>query len=179
MDRLTLVTPTKSHEQAALDYKQEHADQHEFHLYGSSLFNAADSYDAWLKQLQNNSSPLTVQSDWVVSSTFFAIRESDSRIVGMVDIRHALNDFLRNYGGHIGYGVRPSERNKGYATQILMLALDYCRHLGLENVMLSCNKENVASRKTILKCGGVLERVFLHTDGNYVQVFWITLEETE
>jgi predicted acetyltransferase len=175
MDKLALITPTKSHEQAALDYQQEHTNHHEFHLYGSSLFNEAVSYAAWLNQLQNNSSPDTVQWDWVVSSTFFAIRESDGRIVGMVDIRHTLNDFLRNYGGHIGYGVRPSERNKGYATQILMLALDYCRHLGLDRVMLSCDKANAASRNTITRCGGVLEREFLHTDGNMVQVFWITL----
>ncbi|NMB54599.1 MAG: GNAT family N-acetyltransferase, partial [Leptolinea sp.] len=119
--------------------------------------------------------PATVQEGWVVSSTFFGIRESDGRIVGMIDIRHTLNDFLRNNGGHIGYGVRPSERFKGYATRMLELALEKCRQLGLERVMLACEKENTASRKTIMKCGGGLEREFEHSDGKTVQVFWITI----
>lgn len=144
-------------------------------LHGGSLFDSIDSYEEWLDHLKANSRPETLRPGWVVSSTFFAVRGSDGKIVGMVDIRHELNDFLRNYGGHIGYGVRPSERNKGYATRILLLALDYCRGLGLDKVMLACDKENAASRKTILKCGGVLEHEFLHTDGKTVQVFWISL----
>ncbi len=131
MDKLILTTPTKTHELAALEYRQEHLNNGENHLYGSSLFHTADSYQAWLNQLKDNANPESVRENWVVSSTFFAIRQSDNRIVGMIDIRHELNDFLRNYGGHIGYGVRPSERNKGYATQMLLLALDYCRRLGL------------------------------------------------
>jgi predicted acetyltransferase len=175
MDKLILITPAKIHEQAALEYRQEYFDKGELHLHGSSLFDSTESYDIWLEHIKANANPDTVQDGWVVSNTFFAIRESDSRIVGMVDIRHSLNDFLRSYGGHIGYGVRPSERNKGYATQILMQSLDYCHQLGLEKVMLACEKENTASRKTITKCGGVLEKEFQHSDGKIVQVFWIIL----
>lgn len=144
-------------------------------LHGGSLFDSIDSYDEWLDHLKANSNQDTLRPGWVISSTFFAVREDDERIIGMVDIRHELNDFLRNYGGHIGYGVRPSERGKGYATRILRLALDYCRSIGLDSVMLACDKENAASRKTIQKCGGIFEREFIHTDGNTVQVFWISL----
>jgi predicted acetyltransferase len=93
----------------------------------------------------------------------------------MIDIRHSLNEFLSKYGGHIGYGVRPSERNKGYATQMLRMALQYLKQIGLTKVMLACYQENVASRRTIEKCNGVLEREFLHSDGKTVQVFWITI----
>jgi predicted acetyltransferase len=175
MDTLILVTPTKAHEQAALEYKQEHIDNGEMLLHGGSLFDSIASYDAWLNHLKASSSPDTVQPGWVVSSTFFAVRPTENRIIGMIDIRHELNNFLRSYGGHIGYGVRPSERNKGYATQMLLLALDFSRHLGLDKVMLACEKYNEASRKTIVNCGGVLEREFQHTDGKTVQVFWITL----
>jgi predicted acetyltransferase len=175
MDTILLVSPTKAYEQAALEYRREHFDKGEMLLHGGSLFDAIESYDDWLEHLKANSSPDTVQEGWVVSSTFFAVRPSDNHIVGMIDIRHSLNDFLRNYGGHIGYGVRPSERNKGYATQILRLSLDFCRRLGLDRVMLACYKENTASRKTIAKCEGVLDREFQHTDENIVQVFWITL----
>lgn len=170
-----LVTPTKEHEQAALEYKQEHLDNGEPLLHGGSLLDTKDSYDDWLDHLKANSSKETVQPGWVTSSTFFGMRESDNRIVGIIDIRHELNDFLRNYGGHIGYGVRPSERRKGYATQMLQLALDYCRSLSLDRVMLACDRNNPASRLTIEKCGGILEREFLHTDGMTVQVFWIDL----
>jgi predicted acetyltransferase len=175
MNNFILVTPTKDHELEALEYKQEHLDNGEMLLHGGSLFDSIGSYDAWLNHLKASSSPDTVQPGWVVSSTFFAIRPTDNRIVGMIDIRHELNNFLRSYGGHIGYGVRPTERKKGYATQMLLLALDYCRQLGLDKVMLGCEKSNEASRKTIVNCGGVLEREFLHTDGKFVQVFWITL----
>lgn len=175
MDRLILIKPAKTHEEAALDYLKEHITSGEEHLHGSSMFETMDTYDRWLEHLKAVSRKETVPNDWVISSTFFAVREHDGRIVGMLNIRHELNDFLRDYGGNIGYGVRPSERRKGYATRILQMALDYCRELGLRRVMVSCNKENIASRKTILKCGGVFEREFTHTDGQEVQVFWITL----
>jgi GNAT superfamily N-acetyltransferase len=95
------------------------------------MFETMDTYDRWLEHLKAVSRKETVPNDWVISSTFFAVREHDGRIVGMLNIRHELNDFLRDYGGNIGYGVRPSERRKGYATRILQMALDYCRELGL------------------------------------------------
>lgn len=175
MDELALVTPTKDLEISALDYKREHFDHQEYELHGGALLDQTKSYDAWIKQLRDNTDAATVHTGWVVSSTFFAMRKSDDRIVGMIDIRHSLNDFLRSYGGHIGYGVRPSERNKGYAAQMLQMGLAYCRKLGLQKVMLACYKENGASSKTITKCGGLLEKEFLHSDGKMVQVFWITL----
>ncbi len=175
MDSIKLVTPLKEHEKAAQEYRQEHLDNGEPLLHGGSLLDTLETYDAWLDHLEANSDEKTVQPGWVTSSTFFGVRERDSRIIGMIDVRHTLNDYLRNYGGHIGYGVRPSERRKGYATQMLKLALNFCRNLGLDRVMLACEKDNPASRLTIEKCGGVLEREFQHTDGMTVQVFWITL----
>ncbi|SMC82177.1 Predicted acetyltransferase [Sporomusa malonica] len=175
MDEIELVLPSKDLEMAALEYKEEHFDNQEYELHGSSLFDKTDSYDDWLEQLKNNSNETTVNPDWVVSTTVFAIRKRDSKIVGMVDIRHTLNEFLRTYGGNIGYGVRPSERNKGYATEILKLALKYCKQLPLQRVMLACYKDNAASRKTIIHCGGILEKEFVYTDGKTIQKFWIDL----
>jgi predicted acetyltransferase len=175
MEKIILVSPSEAHEQAAREYLQEHIANRESHLHGSSLFENYPSYSDWLAHLKTNSDPKTVPSGWVVSSTFFGVRESDSRIIGMIDIRHELNDFLRDYGGNIGYGVRPTERQKGYASQMLTLALDYCRKLGLKKVMISCNKNNPASRNTILQAGGILEKEALEEDGTTVQIFWITL----
>lgn len=175
MDKLKLVFPGKEHEKQAKEYIREHQKYGESDLHGGALLEKYESYDDWLIMLRNNSNPLTVSEGWVPASTFFAIRESDDKIVGIIDIRHELNDFLREYGGHIGIGVLPTERKKGYATDILMQGLGYCRTIGLDKVMTACYKENAASRNTIIKCGGVLEKEFIYVDSKTVQVFWIIL----
>lgn len=174
MEEIILVRPTKELEEKALEYRQEHFDMGECELHGSSLFDKLE-YGEWLKLVEDNSHEKTVRSGWVVSSTFFAVRKTDNKIVGMIDIRHSLNDFLKNYGGNIGYGVRPSERNNGYAAEILKQGLKYCKTIGLEKVMLACYKDNQASSKTIIKCGGVLENEFTYLNKRTVQVFWITI----
>ena len=170
MSKLSLVVPTKEHEAQVKEYIEEHCNYEEFDLHGGALIEKMP-YDDWLWQLKNNSNEKTVNPEWVVSSTFFAI--SDGVIVGMIDIRHTLNQFLREYGGHIGYGVRPTERNKGYATEMLRLAIEYCKEIDIEKVMLACYKKNEASGKTIEKCGGILEKEFVYSDGKIVQVYWI------
>lgn len=173
--QLMFVKPSFEWEQAALNYKQEHILYNETEIHGSALLDRLP-YKEWLKLTEDNSDEKTVHDNWVVASTFFAVRKSDNKIIGMVDIRHSLNDFLANYGGHIGYGVRPTERQKGYAVQMLNFALKYAKSIGLTNAMLACYKDNIASRKTILKCGGKFEHEFIHTDGKTVQVFWISLD---
>jgi len=174
MNEIELLLPNKELESAALEYKREHFDNQEYEMHGSSLFDHTHSYDGWLERLKNNSNEQTVNPDWVVSTTFFALRKCDNKIIGMIDIRHTLNQYLNLYGGNIGYGVRPSERKKGYATEILKLALKYCKQLGLQKVMLVCYKDNEASRKTIINCGSVLEKEFVYTDGRIVQKFWVS-----
>ena len=154
---------------------QEHLDHGELELHGAALLDSMNTYADWLSLLAANSSPDTVGPDWVMSSTFFAARDSDQKIVGTIDIRHELNEFLASYGGHIGFGVRPSERGHGYAAQMLLLGLEHCRQLKLPKVMLACYQDNIPSAKTILKCGGVLEREFVYTDGKTVQVYWTQL----
>ena len=96
----------------------------------------------------------------------------------MINIRHELtNDFLRNYAGHIGYGIRPTERRKGYVTQMLRQALIYCKEeLKLDKVMINCEKENEGSRKTIINAGGILSREYQTEDGKNVQIYWVQLK---
>ena len=91
-----------------------------------------------------------------------------------LDIRHSLNEALLLDGGHIGDGVRPSERRKGYATAMIALALDECRKLGIEKVLMVCNKENTGSAKSIQNNGGVLENE-INVEGETVQRYWIQL----
>lgn len=175
MEKLLLVRPSPDMEQAARDYREEHLAYGETVLHGSALMDILP-YGEWVQRTLENAHPDTVHGDWVEADTFFAVRQTDKRIIGMVDIRHSLDTpFLAQIAGHIGYGVRPAERRKGYATAMLGLALDRARELGLSRVMLSCYADNEGSRRTILKWGGVKEREFIHEDGKTVEVYWITL----
>lgn len=93
--------------------------------------------------------------------------------MGAVNIRHRLNEKLLNSGGHIGYGIRPSERRMGYASVLLALTLEITRDMGLNKVLLVCDKGNLASEKTILKNGGQFESEYVEENGNVVRRFWI------
>ena len=111
----------------------------------------------------------------VPDTTLFALDTERNIFVGAVNIRHRLNDRLLLDGGHIGDGVRPSERRKGYATEMIRLALDECRRLGIERVLMVCDKDNIGSAKSIIKNGGVLENEITDDDGNVEQRYWIEL----
>jgi predicted acetyltransferase len=108
----------------------------------------------------------------VPDSTYWLIAE-DRRVIGAVNIRHGLTEKLLNCGGHIGYGIRPSERRKGYATKLLSLSLQKAKQLGIHNVLVVCDKENIGSAKTILHNGGIPDKDFIEEDGNVIKRFWI------
>lgn len=110
----------------------------------------------------------------VPDSTFFCLDEERNIIVGAVNIRHYLNEALLLNGGHIGDGVRPSERRKGIATKMIALALEECRKLNIDRVLMVCDKENIASAKSIQNNGGILENE-IEVNGIVEQRYWITL----
>lgn len=114
-------------------------------------------------------------SGLVPDSTFFCLDEDRDIMVGAVNIRHYLNEALLQSGGHIGDGVRPSERRKGIATQMIGLALQECKKLGIHRVLMVCDKDNVGSAKSIMKNGGVLENEVV-VDGCVEQRYWIALK---
>ena len=138
---------------------------------GSELLDQMDSYDDWLKSVQDNASSDTVNPSWVVTDTYFAFDEND-RIIGIIDLRHELNDFLKDFGNS-GYSVRPTERRKGYATQMLRLILERAHQIGMEKIQLSVERSNEASVKTILKNGGKYERSFTF-EGEEADVYMIS-----
>lgn len=176
---LELVEPTEADEVRVLDYKREHFACGETVLNGGSLLGRMDSYPAWLGRLRSNRSRETVPRDRVVADTLLAVRRRDGRMVGIVDIRYELNDFLRQSAGHIGYGVRPSERRKGYATGILHLALIRAAERGLDAVLVACRPENSGSRRAIEKNGGILVRESPQPEGGVMLMFRIGLSGTE
>lgn len=111
----------------------------------------------------------------VPDSVFFLFDEDRNKLIGAVNIRHYLNDYLLKFGGHIGDGIRPSERKKGYATKMIELALIECKKLGMDKVLITCNKSNIASAKTIIKNGGILENEIKDSDGEIIQRYWINI----
>ena len=155
---IRLVRPTLEHKRKALEYRQEHFDHGENIINGSELLDKTESYEKWLQSIKNNEKPETVNLDWVVTDTFFAVDDKE-QIVGIIDLRHTLNDFLKDFGNS-GYSVRPTQRQKGYATEMLRQILTVARDAGLKELHLSVEKENLPSVKTILKNGGIYERSF-------------------
>ena len=111
----------------------------------------------------------------VPDTTFFCYDEERDMMLGAVNIRHYLNESLLLNGGHIGDGVRPSERCKGVGSKMVAMALEECLKLGIDKVLMVCDKENVASAKTIVRNGGVLQNE-VKVDGVTEQRYWITLK---
>ena len=156
---MKFVFPCKTYEQKALAFIRE------FHECGSEIngtggldgYLEAHTYAEWLETVQKGIDIANVPEGKVPALTYFYVREDDGCLVGMINIRLALNDFLRTQGGHIGYSIRPTERQKGYGTNMLREALAFCRNIGMSDFILTCNKENHASAGVIRNCGGVLE----------------------
>ena len=173
MDKIILVKPDLSYADEIIKYKEESLAESPI-INGSAGLNRFSSIEDWLEELKKRSSEDTVPKGLVPSSTYLAVREKDNYIVGMIDIRHYLNKYLTQVGGNIGYGVRKTERNKGYAKQMLKLALEKCKELKIKKVLITCDEDNIASEKVILSANAKLEDI-RNVDGENKKRFWIDL----
>ena len=173
MEKIILVKPNLSYADEITKYKEESLKESPL-INGSAGLNRFSSIEDWLEELKKRSSEATVPEGLVPSSTYLGVREKDNYIVGMIDIRHYLNKYLTQVGGNIGYSVRKSERNKGYAKRMLKLALEKCKDLKIKKVLIMCDEDNIASEKVILSANAKFEDI-RSLDGKNIKRFWIDL----
>ena len=173
MKRLKLVLPTLEHKEKLMDYKREFIENGDS-MDGTANLRNAETFEEWYSVFCDNLNEETVREGSVPATTYMAISINDGHLIGMIDIRHRLNDYLLNFGGNIGYSIRKSERKQGYATEMLSLALRECVKLKIKKVLITCDKNNFASAKTIINNDGELENEV--EEGNEItQRYWITL----
>ncbi len=175
MSEFKLIVPSKEYEQKAFDYIKEFR-EHNSEINGTGGLDRYDNYDEWLKKLEKDLDINNIPEGKVPASTYFCVRLEDDRIVGMINIRYELNEFLLNEAGHIGYSIRPTERKRGYGTLMLKLGLDKSRELNLDKVLITCDKVNVGSAKVIQNNNGILENeVYSEVFSEVIQRYWIDL----
>lgn len=143
-------------------------------LIPSGIKGNCKSFWEFLIQSENNSKGVNLSNGVVPSDIYFLVKNDSKFLIGAIDIRHYLNENLFKSGGNIGYGIRPSERGKGYATQMLALALKKCKEMQLSKVLITCSKTNIASAQVIIKNGGILENEVME-NGILKQRYWIHL----
>lgn len=176
MEKLILVHPASGHIPELACFRQEVAAAEDADSFaGCSRLEHYDRLEDWIEYTNLNRFPENVPQGHVPSDVYLALREADRKIVGIIDLRHHIDHpVLGVWAGHIGYTVRPCERGKGYAAEMLRLNLENCRKRGLKRVMISCSQDNSASEKTILANGGVYEKT-VEVDGELIKRYWIEL----
>lgn len=169
---LRLVKPNVSLKNEYLEMVLEWKETGEELIPWSLNFDTTD-FHFMIESLNGYSKGIGLPDGFVECSTYWLVNKNN-KILGAIDIRHRLNEFLLFRGGHIGYGIRPSERKKGYACIMLSLALKQCEVIGISKVLITCLKNNIGSAKTIIKNRGILESEDID-NGEFFQRYWIDL----
>ena len=175
MNDLFLVKPSSEYANQIIEYRQEFLNAGDS-MDGTGPLRRFENPEEYIKTCAEYEDPQTVPTHLVPATQFLFIRKSDNKLVGMIQVRHCFNDYLEKYAGHIGYSVRPSERRKGYAKEMLRITLPFCREIGLNKVLITCTDGNIGSEKTILANGGVYESTVHEPNENKnLKRFWINL----
>ncbi|MBQ2980706.1 MAG: GNAT family N-acetyltransferase [Lachnospiraceae bacterium] len=172
MDEISLISVKNVSVDKVMQFRESFLKEGETSINGSRGLHNYKEYADWIELVIECEKPKN-EFLGVQASTYFAINE-DEEIVGCIELRHSLNENLAIIGGHIGYSVCPKERRRGYATKMLELVLHEARKLGIEKVLLTCDVDNIASIKTIIKNGGIMEKEspYIWDDEKYYK-FWI------
>ncbi len=175
MNEFILTRPTIEYASQIVEYRKEFLDAGDS-MDGTGALRRIENPEEYIKVCAEHEDPQKVPFHLVPATQFLFVRKSDNRLVGMIQVRHRFNDYLEKYAGHIGYSVRPSERRKGYAREMLRMVLPFCREIGIDKVLITCDDDNVGSEKTILANGGVYEST-VHEPNEDMDLkrFWITL----
>ena len=174
---LKLVFPTEEYKEQIEEYLKEHFENGEYELAGDGGLDRIKNFDDWLLKIKRDLSEEIIKENRMPATLFLGVRKSDNKVIGTIQIRHRLNESLLKNGGHIGDGVRPSERRKGYATEMIRLALEECKKIGINRVLMVCFKDNIGSAKSIINNGGILENELPTEDGKIDQRYWISLKK--
>ena len=182
MEMFYLEQPSINRKQDALEYLNEHI-QYKSKINGTGGLDRClndISYEQWLADVLNMPNEEYAKSlGYVPGYTYFLIRSEDDKIIGMINIRYNLTEEMLRTFGHIGYGIRPSERRKGYAKLQLYLALIKAKELCLDKVMISCDETNESSDRTIKALGGLFDRKQTEQDKNgFLNIYWIDVEKS-
>lgn len=167
MDKFYFEVPSINRKEDAIAYINE------FYEFNSNINGTGglqrflDNYEEWLDKLQEDYTRIA-NEEKVPARTYFLVRKSDNRIVGMINIRLSLNEHLKKYGGHIGYSIRPTERGKGYNKINLYLGLKVCQEYRIDKVLMDADKDNPASWKTMEALGGINIKEFFDSENTLV-----------
>ena len=174
---MKLIEPSMEYERQILDYRRAFLEAGSS-MDGCGSLRRYETVRAWLDALEADKRSNALPGGQPGSVLYLFVREEDRAVVGMLQIRRLINETLKRYAGNVGYSVRPDERRKGYAVQMLAAALPLCRQMGLDRILISCRPENEGSRRTILRNGGVFESTVYWPERDvYLERYWIDLRD--
>jgi predicted acetyltransferase len=172
---ITLIEPSEILEKGYLEFVQEFLDNKEKMVPFILEYDTSD-FPAFIQRLENDRQGIDIPDGWVPASTFWLVKD-ETRLLGVAHLRHSLTPSLEYEGGHIGYGIRPSDRSKGYGTLMLEKVLERAKEMNIKRALVTCDKENIASARVIQKNGGILDSEVPRREGDGItQRYWIKLE---
>ena len=184
MEEIKLVEPSHEYAEDIWAFRSEILEkdaENEDQFAGCMSLDSSDSAETWINicRLRKSEDTCEAVGTKVPSDMYLAVRQSDNRIVGIIDLRHHINHpILGTWGGHCGYSFRPSERGKGYAKEMLRLNIEKARAFGIDKLLVTCDSDNIASEKTILANGGLFENT-INVDGTEMKRYWIECSNKE